>query len=287
MARTKANQPLLDELTPEQRKAVLNGSDALATLHDYSRKSFDLWMLVAKGVAPLAALADRLTSRKARQNLLKDNGYGSLHSTMVSRLVHMANFEAEIRNWREGLKPKDYDAWQSPTSICNRCPAIKAALGRDRPRPVRPKPEPKPNSDAQAARIAELEEELASAKAQPMEQAQEPEEQARAAFNILKAVLRGMEPEKQAVAARNLRSLADEIAPPKPSKPKPASKKGRKDAQRPIAAGANQYEAIAALYTPKGYTIEYRKNLTGMHYGKRQLNHNGSSPGSAGEAAKV
>jgi hypothetical protein len=31
------------------------------------------------------------------------------------------------------------------------------------------------------------------------------------------------------------------------------------------------YEGIAMRYLPKGYTVEYRKSLTGMHYGNRKL----------------
>jgi hypothetical protein len=153
--RRRPNQPLLDELTETQRKAIMDGSDALKTLHDYSRKSFDLWMLVAKGVAPLVALAERPgMSRKARQNLLADNGYGSLHSTMVSRLVHMADNEAAIRAWRENLPPKQYDAWQSPTSICNKCPAIKKSTGAA-PRGSRASAKPKPNVQAAIDTLAE------------------------------------------------------------------------------------------------------------------------------------
>jgi hypothetical protein len=135
----RTNQPLLDDLPAEQRKAILNGADALATLHDYSRRSFDLWMLVARGVAPLVAIADRPgMSRKARQNLLRDNGYGSLDPSMVTRLVHMAAHEPAVREWRDGLPPRQYEAWQSPTSICKQCPAIRTILAKPRPAVARP-----------------------------------------------------------------------------------------------------------------------------------------------------
>jgi hypothetical protein len=33
-------------------------------------------------------------------------------------------------------------------------------------------------------------------------------------------------------------------------------------------AAAERFEAIASKYIPKGYTIEYRKSLSGMHYGQ-------------------
>jgi hypothetical protein len=33
---------------------------------------------------------------------------------------------------------------------------------------------------------------------------------------------------------------------------------------------AERFKAIAANYVPEGYTIEYRKNLSGLHYGQRK-----------------
>ena len=126
----KTNQPLLDELSDQQRKAVLDGADALVTLADFKRRSFDLWMTVARGVAPLCAVADRPgMSRKARKNLLKDNGYGSLNDGTVSRLLLMAEHETAIRLWRdEPAMKRNRDRWNSPTSICNRCPAVRKAI---------------------------------------------------------------------------------------------------------------------------------------------------------------
>lgn len=37
------------------------------------------------------------------------------------------------------------------------------------------------------------------------------------------------------------------------------------------ANAMTDYERIAMRYLPKGYTVEYRKGLTGMHYGSRRL----------------
>jgi hypothetical protein len=34
---------------------------------------------------------------------------------------------------------------------------------------------------------------------------------------------------------------------------------------------SNPYEQIALKYLPHGYTVEYRKSLSGMHYGERNL----------------
>jgi hypothetical protein len=130
--RSRSNYPdraLLDELTDAQRNAVLDGAEAIKTLGDFKRRSYDLWMTVARGVAPLCELADRPgTSRSARKNLLEDNGYGSLNDGTVSRLLLMAKHETEVRKWRDGIGQHKRDAWNSPTSICNRCPALRKAI---------------------------------------------------------------------------------------------------------------------------------------------------------------
>ena len=36
-------------------------------------------------------------------------------------------------------------------------------------------------------------------------------------------------------------------------------------------AAAVDYEGIAKRYLPHGYTVEYRKSLSGRHYGERKL----------------
>jgi hypothetical protein len=130
----KSNQPLLDELTDQQRAAILNGADAVKTLADFKRRTFDLYMDVARGVAPLCEIADRRgMARKARAHLLKDNGYGSLNPSTVSRLLWMAKLENAIRAWRDtDLTQNKRDSWNSPTSICNRCPAVRKAIEQAR-----------------------------------------------------------------------------------------------------------------------------------------------------------
>jgi RES domain-containing protein len=37
------------------------------------------------------------------------------------------------------------------------------------------------------------------------------------------------------------------------------------------SAAAARFKAVAMLYVPEGYTVEYRKSLTGTHYGGRKL----------------
>jgi hypothetical protein len=125
----KSNQPLLDELTDAQRAAVIDGADALSNINSFEVIRFDKWMTVARGVAPLCELAARPgMSRKARKHFLKDNGYGSLNESTVSRLLWMAKYETAIRAWRDELTPGKRNSWNSPSSICNRCPAVRKAI---------------------------------------------------------------------------------------------------------------------------------------------------------------
>jgi hypothetical protein len=57
-----------------------------------------------------------------------DNGYGSLNEGTISRLLRMAEQETAIRLWRDTLTENKRESWNSPTSICNRCPAVRKAI---------------------------------------------------------------------------------------------------------------------------------------------------------------
>jgi len=154
MARRGTNypdHPLLDELTDAQRNAVIDGANALAEHDQFKRTSFERWMTIARGVAPLCDLADRPgTSRKARKNFLKENGYGSLNESTVSRLRWMAKLETAIRIWRDEPRNKRHrDAWNSPTSITNRCPAVRKAMAEA----AKDKPPRKPRQSNRVAAV--------------------------------------------------------------------------------------------------------------------------------------
>jgi hypothetical protein len=43
------------------------------------------------------------------------------------------------------------------------------------------------------------------------------------------------------------------------------------DLQAARKAAAERFTAIAMSYVPEGYTIQYRKNLSGRHYSKKKL----------------
>lgn len=43
------------------------------------------------------------------------------------------------------------------------------------------------------------------------------------------------------------------------------------DLQKARRAAAERFLALGLSYVPKGYTVEYRKSLTGRHYGSRKI----------------
>jgi hypothetical protein len=125
----KSNQPVLEGLTEEQRAAVLDGADAIFALADFRRRNFNLWMMVARGVAALCSLADQPSMpRNARKDLLEKNGYGTIDAGTVSKLLHMIKYETEIHAWRSTLAENQRENWNSPNSISNRCPAVRKAI---------------------------------------------------------------------------------------------------------------------------------------------------------------
>ena len=144
MSSRRTNRSELDDLTTAQRTAVSDGAVALDNLT--GRASFNAWMQVARGIVPLCALADKPgRSRNARRSLFKEAGYGSLSAANVSRLLWMGRFESQIAIWRMGLKPRQRDTWNSPATICKRCPEVRKAIEEaNKNRPPRQAPRPRP-----------------------------------------------------------------------------------------------------------------------------------------------
>jgi hypothetical protein len=137
MARRGVNYPNLEELSDVQRSAIITGAEALKVLADFRRRTFDEWMTVARGLKILRELADQRTARKAFKNLRKEHGYGSLPEPTCTRLVLMAKHETTIRGWRDGLTERQRESWNSPTSICQRCSAVRAEMAKAPPRKPR------------------------------------------------------------------------------------------------------------------------------------------------------
>jgi hypothetical protein len=143
MPAKRTNRSELDDLTTAQRTAVSEGAVLLDNLT--GRASFNAWMGVARGIVPLCTLADKPgRSRNARRSLFKEAGYGRLSEANVSRLLHMGRLETQIAIWRTGLTTRQRDTWNSPATICKRCPDVRKAIEEANknkpPRQARPRP---------------------------------------------------------------------------------------------------------------------------------------------------
>jgi hypothetical protein len=154
MSPRRTNRSELDDLTATQRTAISEGAVALENLT--GRASFNAWMQVARGIVPLCALADKPgRSRNARRSLFKEAGYGRLSPSNISRLLHMGRLESQIAIWRMGLKPHQRDTWNSPATICKRCPEVRKAIEEANknkpPRAARPRRTPDPRDELERA----------------------------------------------------------------------------------------------------------------------------------------
>jgi hypothetical protein len=147
MSPRRTNRSELDDLTTTQRTAVSEGAVALDNLT--GRASFNAWMQVARGIIPLCTLADKPgRSRNARRSLFKEAGYGRLSESNISRLLHMGRLESQIMIWRTGLTSRQRDTWNSPATICKKCPDIRKAIEEaNKNKPPRQARAPRPAAD--------------------------------------------------------------------------------------------------------------------------------------------
>jgi hypothetical protein len=172
----------------------------------------------------------------------------------------MAEHETAIRIWRDGLTEHKRDSWNSPTSICNRCPTVRKAI-----------------AEAKAAAAAR-----AAAAGKPPRRTRTVNRPAAVekAIDLIDDYMRGLDDaDLRASLAERLIGIAKRKPEPEPepTPPLPAKAKAKKaeavakaDPAKPETTAPN-YAAIAQRYLPKGYRVEYRKALTGMHFGNRKL----------------
>jgi hypothetical protein len=228
----RPNRSELEDLTAAQRTAVSEGAVALDNLT--GRASFNAWMQVARGITPLAALADKPgRSRNARRSLFKEAGYGRLSESNISRLLHMGRLESHIMIWRTGLTPRQRDTWNSPATICKKCPEVRKAIeegNKDKPpRQARP---PRP----------------------PADPADELERTVNRVFDLLNA-LEDVDLRRQQI--ERLITLLSELSEPEPTKPKRQRKPGGKTKPAP---GLTE-EGKAAL---KGVAVDLARGLASL-----------------------
>jgi hypothetical protein len=112
----------LPSLSMEENTYVEHAREALASL----RKTFEFWVVIARGLKTLRDKADRIGSRFAFDRLREREGLGpeTLNKTRVSRLLAILENQTEVEKWRATLTAKQRFDWASPEAVHNHCPVF-------------------------------------------------------------------------------------------------------------------------------------------------------------------
>jgi hypothetical protein len=121
------NEPL-PSLSHEEHTFVEGAREALATM----KRTFEFWIVVARGLQVLKDKADRIGGRFTFDRLREREGLGGkrkdgsdiLNKTRVSRLLAILDNEVEVVTWRAKLSPKQQFDWASPEAVYRHCPAF-------------------------------------------------------------------------------------------------------------------------------------------------------------------
>jgi hypothetical protein len=122
------NTPDLPSLSLDEITAVEEAREALATL----KRSFEFWIVVARGLRKLKDKADRIGGRFTFDRLREREGLGGkrkdgadiLNKTRVSRLLAILDKLDAVEKWRADLTAKQRFEWASPEAIHRHCPVF-------------------------------------------------------------------------------------------------------------------------------------------------------------------
>jgi hypothetical protein len=138
---TSHNEPSdLPSLSHEELTYVEAAREALVTV----KRTFEFWIVVARGLRTLKDKADRIGGRFTFDRLREREGLGGrskhgkevLNKTRVSRLLAILDNLAEVEAWRATLTEKQRFDWASPEAVSRHCPAlIKPQEGERKPSP--------------------------------------------------------------------------------------------------------------------------------------------------------
>jgi hypothetical protein len=136
------NSPDLPSLSHEEVTCVEAARDALATI----KRTFEFWMVIARGLRTLKDKAERIGGRFTFDRLREREGLGGrnkqgkevLNKTRVSRLLFILAHLAEVEAWRKNLTDKQRFDWASPEAIIRRCPVFAKAKDPNAPRKPTP-----------------------------------------------------------------------------------------------------------------------------------------------------
>ena len=148
------NQPECSNLTSEEERLFENARQEVAKV----KKTFEAWMVIARGVEAARKRADRFQGKKVFERILTQQGIdevlGNKPATVKStatRLLKILEHETEVSAWRSKLSGWERVQWASPTAVYKHCPVFQYQAERDGEEKAKiPKPSP-------AERIKELE----------------------------------------------------------------------------------------------------------------------------------
>jgi hypothetical protein len=137
------NEPRdLPSLSHEGITYVEAAREALVTI----KRSFEFWIVIARGLRALKDKAERIGGRFTFDRLREREGLGGrdkqgkeiLNKTRVSRLLAILDNIAAVEGWRATLTEKQRFDWASPEAVFRHCPVFAAPLdeeGKRKPSP--------------------------------------------------------------------------------------------------------------------------------------------------------
>jgi len=124
--RTHNEPPDLPTLSSEETTYVEAAREALVTI----RRTFEFWIVIARGLKTLKDKAERLGGRFTFDRLREREGLGGrnkqgkeiLNKTRVSRLLKILERLPEVETWRATLSETERFNWASPEAVVAHCP---------------------------------------------------------------------------------------------------------------------------------------------------------------------
>jgi hypothetical protein len=156
------NYPGLPSLSHEEITYVDAAREALATM----KRTFEFWIVVARGLRALKDKADRIGGRFTFDRLREREGLGGkrrdgtdvLNKTRVSRLLAILERLPEVEAWRaDKLTDKQRFEWASPEAVWRHCPVFAKPKGDDDERAPSPYEQLKQTNIELQEKVAKLE----------------------------------------------------------------------------------------------------------------------------------
>ena len=122
------NGPDLPSLSREEHNYVEAAREVLAL----RKRTFEFWMVVARGLRSLKDKADRIGGKFTFDRLREREGLGGkrrdgtdiLGKARVSRLLAILEHLPEVETWRADITDKQRFDWASPEAVYRHCPVF-------------------------------------------------------------------------------------------------------------------------------------------------------------------